>query len=216
MARPLLQAALDQTNGESALRAARVLAPEVDVIEAGTILCFADGAGIVERLRHQHPGHIILADLKVADTGAVLAEMMFSRGATWMTVICCAHISTMAAALKVAREHEGDIQIELYGDWTFDQAREWLASGLKQTIYHRSRDAQAAGKSWDQKDIDKIKRLADMGCEVSVTGGLNPEDISFFRGIPVRCFIGGRSLCEGEDPVSVARAFKSAIASEWS
>ena len=71
MARPLLQVALDYTNGDSALRAADVLAPEVDVIEAGTILCFAEGARIVERLHQQHPGHIVLADLKVADAGAV-------------------------------------------------------------------------------------------------------------------------------------------------
>jgi 3-dehydro-L-gulonate-6-phosphate decarboxylase len=215
MKRPLLQVALDHGDLDEALKSARLLAPEVDVLEAGTILCFADGARVVASLRQHFPRHIILADLKVADAGSVLAEMVFSKGATWMTVICCAPIATMEAALKVARTNNGDIQVELYGDWTFEQAAQWLRCGLVQMVYHRGRDAQKAGKAWDESDLEKIRRLVAMGCEVSVTGGLRPEDVPLFKGIPIKGFIGGRSLCESADPVAVARAFRRAIEQEW-
>lgn len=215
MKRPLLQVALDHTDLPSALAAARLVAPVVDVLEAGTILCFAEGARAVAEIRAAHPKHIVLADLKAADAGAVLAEMVFSRGATWMTVICCAPLATMKAALEVARKYDGDVQVELYGDWTFEQAADWLKLGLRQAIYHRGRDAQAAGKGWDEEDIAKVRRLAGMGMEVSVTGGLNPSDLPRFHGIPVKCFIAGRSLYDAADPAAAALEFRTVIEREW-
>ena len=215
MPRPLLQVALDQTDLPSALAAAQILAPDVDVLEAGTILCYAEGARAVETLRALHPDHILLADLKAADAGSVVAEMVFSRGATWMTCICSAPPATLEAALKIAKAHGGDIQMELYGDWTFRQAEEWKNIGITQAIYHRGRDAAAAGQSWGEEDLNKIRKLAEMGMEVSVTGGLSPEDLVLFKGIPVKCFISGRSLYGAEDPAAAAQAFKAAINEHW-
>lgn len=215
MSLPLLQVALDHTNLPPALAAAQVLSPEVDVIEAGTILCYAEGARAVETLRTLHPDHIILADLKAADAGSVVADMVFSRGATWMTCICSAPLATVKAALEIAEKHGGDIQMELYGNWTFDQAEEWKETGITQVIYHRGRDAAAAGQSWGKNDLNKIRKLAEMGMEVSVTGGLGPEDLVLFKGIPVKCFISGRSLYGVENPVKAARAFKAAIKQHW-
>ena len=215
MKKPLLQVALDHLNLPDALAASRSLAAEVDVLEAGTILCAAEGARAIAELRALYPKHTIVADLKVADAGAVLAEMVFSRGADWMTVICCAPYATMEKALEVGRTYKGDIQIELYGDWTFDQAAEWKRIGLKQAIYHRGRDAQAAGKGWDEDDLGKIRRLAEMGFEVSITGGLKPKDVAQFAGIPAKAFISGRTLYGSDDPAASARAFREAIACEW-
>lgn len=65
-----------------------------------------------------------------------------------MTVICCADINTTKGALDVAKEFNGDVQIELTGYWTREQAQEWRDAGIQQVVYHRSRDAQAAGVAW--------------------------------------------------------------------
>ncbi len=43
-----------------------------------------------------------------------------------MTVICCASLATMEAAQTQVKQ----IQIELYGDWTFEQAEKWLKLGI--------------------------------------------------------------------------------------
>lgn len=211
MKKPLLQVALDHTDLESALQSAQILAPELDVLEAGTILCYAEGVRAVEEIRKRYPKHIVLADLKAADAGSVVAKQVFDRGATWMTVICNAPFATMEAALEIARKHEGDIQVELYGDWTFDHARTWLTIGLTQVVYHRGRDAAAAGQKWSEKDLEKIKTLSDMGFEVSVTGGLAPSDLEYFKGIPVKAFIAGRSLYGADNPLQSVREFQQAI-----
>ena len=77
MTRPALQVALDYTVLNPALDAARRLAGHVDIIEAGTLLCFACGMDAVRALRADHPGRTLVADLKVADAGETLAELAF-------------------------------------------------------------------------------------------------------------------------------------------
>lgn len=215
MSKPLLQVALDHLDIPSALAATRSLVDEVDVLEMGTILCYAEGAKTVGMLRALYPKKMIVADLKAADAGGTVAEIVFSQGANWMTVICNAPYATMEAALEVARKYNGDLQIELYGDWTFEHAQKWRAIGLTQAIYHRGRDAGLAGQQWGEEDLGKIRRLADMGFEVSVTGGLNADDLWIFKGIPVKCFIAGRGLYGADNPAQAARDFKEAINKYW-
>ena len=135
-----------------------------------------------------------------------------------MTCICSATIPTMKAALKAIKEERGDqgeIQVELYGDWTFEEAQKWLDIGIEQAIYHQSRDALLDGESWGEKDLSKVKKLIDMGFRVSVTGGLSVETLKLFKGIDVYTFIAGRSLTEAEDPLSAAREFKDEIKRIW-
>lgn len=213
--KPRLQLALDHTVLASALQTVELLHPHVDIIEAGTILCFSAGLQAVSTLRARCPQHQLVADLKVADAGATLAEQAFSQGANWMTVICAAPLATMASALEVAQRYQGDIQIELFGRWTLDDARAWRELGIKQAIYHRGRDAQASGQTWGQQDLDTMKALSDLGIELSITGGITPTDLPLFKQIAVTAFIAGRALADAADPVAAARQFHTAINDIW-
>lgn len=208
---PKLQIALDNTTLSDALRSAKQVADEVDIIEAGTILCLAEGMEAVRCLRALYPDKIILADTKCADAGATVARNCADAGADWMTVICSAAIPTMTAA---ARELK-DVQIELYGDWTFDHAAQWQAAGLQQVVYHQSRDALLSGQSWGDADLEKIRRLAQMGFLVSVTGGLELDTLAMFAGIDVYTFIAGRGIRDAADPAAAAREFKAEISRIW-
>ena len=207
MALPLLQIALDDTNLESALHTANLVCDGVDIIEAGTILCVSEGVRTVSILRSLFKDKTIVCDLKVADAGDVLARKAFEAGANWMTVICAAPLATMLAAKDVAIEHNGDIQIELFGNWTFDNAKEWVQNGITQAIYHRGRDAEKSGQAWSDTDLDKMKKLSDLGICVSVTGGIKPEDIYLFKDINVKAFIAGRSIAKSCDPIAACNAF---------
>lgn len=217
MTRPLLQLALDNRSLADALTATRVLASEVDVLEAGTILVCAEGMQAVRALKALYPDRIVLSDIKAADAGSILADMCFSNGADWMTVICCAPIATVKSALAEAakRGPSYDVQIELTGSWTWDEAAAWRDAGLSQVVYHRGRDAQAAGQSWSDDDLSKLRRLADMGFALSITGGLTIDDLPLFAGLPVKVFIAGRAIRDAADPAAAARAFKVRIAELW-
>lgn len=215
---PKLQVALDNTSLADALAAIRDIGEHIDVIEIGTILHVAEGLEPVRAMRALYPDKIILADIKGADAGSLLAKQCYGAGATWMTVICCAEIPTMKGMLEVAKSYEADkdVQIELYGDWTWEHAKAWQAAGLEQVVYHRSRDAQAAGQNWGPKDLEKLKKLCDLGFKVTVTGGLTIEDIKLFKDLPIYCFIAGRSIRDAACPATAAQAFKAEIAKFWS
>lgn len=209
MSLPLLQIALDDTQLETALATAVKVADGVDIIEAGTILCVSEGVRTVNLLRKLFPNKTLVCDLKVADAGEVLAKKAFGNGANWMTVICAAPLATMLGAKKIAYEHNGEIQIELFGNWTFEDAKTWVKNGITQAIYHRGRDAQAAGQGWSQADLDKMKQLSDIGIQLSVTGGIDPQSIYLFKDINVKAFIAGRAIAGAPDPFKVCQEFKT-------
>lgn len=212
MSVPLLQIALDNTTLSGALKSAKAVGNEVDIIEAGTILCLAEGMEAVRCLRALYPDKIILADTKCADAGGTVAKMCADAGADWMTVICSATIPTMKAALKEVKE----LQVELYGDWTFEHAKAWKEAGITQAVYHQSRDALLSGETWSDSDLNKIKKLTGMGFKVSVTGGLEIETLKLFKDIDVFTFIAGRSIRDAENPDKAAKRFKEEISKYWS
>ncbi|AOY01107.1 3-keto-L-gulonate-6-phosphate decarboxylase UlaD [Jeongeupia sp. USM3] len=212
---PMLQIALDNQSMADAFKSTRLVAEHIDVIEVGTILCVAEGVRAVEELKALYPDKIVLADAKIADAGLILSKMCFEAKADWITVICCADINTVKGAVKTAREYGGDVQVELTGYWTWEQAEAWKSVGIEQVVYHRARDAQAAGHTWGEADIGAVRRLAEMGFKVTVTGGLALEDLPLFKGIPINVFIAGRSIRDAADPAAAARQFKHTIAELW-
>lgn len=224
MSKPLLQIALDSLSLEKAVADAKAAESVVDIIEVGTILACAEGMKAVKTLRALHPDHILVCDLKTTDGGAILAKMAFEAGADWLTVSAAAHPATKAACKKVADEIneanpelkiQKEIQIEIYGNWTFEDAQEWVDLGVKQAIYHRSRDAELAGKGWTEEDIEKMKKLSELGLELSITGGIVPEEIHLFKEIKnAKVFIAGRALV-GEKGKVTAEAIRSEVDKYW-
>lgn len=225
MSKPLLQIALDSLSLEKAVADAKQAESVVDIIECGTILACAEGMKAVSVLRALHPNHIIVCDLKTTDAGAVLAKMAFDAGADWLTVSAAAHPATKAACKKVADEFNAanpdlkvkkEIQIEIYGNWTLEDAKQWRELGVTQAIYHRSRDAELAGKGWTAEDIELMKTLSALGIELSITGGIVPEEIHLFKEIQnARTFIAGRALV-GEKGKATAEAIRTEIDKYWS
>ena len=208
---PLLQVALDNTSLEDAIESVMQYGHIIDIVEVGTVLHYAEGARATSALRKIFPNKILLDDIKGADAGC------FGAGADTMTAICSADVNTMISMLKVGKTYgpDKDVQVELYGDWTFAQAQSWLDAGLSQVVYHRSRDAELAGKKWSDSDIEKIAKLIEMGFKVTITGGLNVEDLVLFEGLDIHCVIAGRSIRGAKSPEQAALDFKAEIARIW-
>ena len=211
MAIPNLQIACDHSDLASALADITKVGEVVDIIEAGTILILQVGDEAVKCFRALYPNKIIVADTKCADAGGTVAKNCADAGANWMTCICSATIPTMKAAAKEVEE----VQVELYGDWTYEHAQQWLDAGITQAIYHQSRDALFAGETWGEKDLNRVKKLIEMGFRVSVTGGLDVETLKLFEGVDVYTFITGRGITAAENPKEAALAFKAEINRIW-
>lgn len=215
MSRPLLQLALDHTSLAPALADVQKFHDYVDIIEAGTLLCLSAGLKALNEIRPLCEDKKLVADWKVADAAETLSRIAFGAGADYMTIICAAPLATMEKGHQVAREFGGEIQIELFGNWTMEDAKAWRSIGIKQAIYHRGRDAQASGQVWSQEDLNKMKALSDLGFELSVTGGITPDSLHTFKDVHVKAFIVGRALSHAEDGLEAAHAFNDAMTAIW-
>ncbi|WEV51310.1 3-keto-L-gulonate-6-phosphate decarboxylase UlaD [Lactobacillus sp. ESL0731] len=208
---PKLQVALDSDNTAQAISVLRKVEDLIDVVEAGTILVYRDGLSAVRNLRAMAPDKIVLADVKCADAGTKCGKSCKDAGADWMTCINAATVPTMSNAQK-----EIEVQVELYEGWDDkDRMQQWLDNGIHQVVYHQSRDAKFAGQKWSEKDVENVKNLIKMGFKVSVTGGVHPEILKLFKGVPVYTFIAGRAIREADDPRAVAQQFKDEINKIW-
>ena len=214
--RPQLQIALDTFDMPSALRPLNAAISQVDVIECGTVLIIAEGLRAVREIRALYPNKTILADVRIAEAGAVISRACFEAGASWVSVVAGASMTTGEQVAKVAQEFGGEVQIELGETYDPEQAREWRRLGATQVIVHRSRDAEAAGKlTWGEDDKDRIRQLHQMGFKVTVTGGVTAKDLPFFQGVPVGVVISGRGIVKADDPLAAATELRETIGRVW-
>lgn len=215
MKRPLLQLALDNLSLEEALDSLKTGVDEaVDIIECGTILIGSEGRRVIGIIRKLYPDKILCADFKIADSGSVMGGMILDGKPDLMTVICSAHPMTMKA-VKDEIERRGldtEIQIELYGNWTFENVEEWKSMGIHHVILHHSRDKKGG---WSEEEIALTKKLCDAGMKVTVTGSIGYEDIDLFKGLPIYCIICGRSIRDASDPKAEALRMKEKLTKLW-
>ena len=217
MTRPRLQIALDKTDLPSALAPLQKAAAGIDVIECGTVLILAEGLRAVREIRALFPDKEILADIRIAEAGKLLSQMAFEAGASLVSVVAGASMTTVEQVCAVAAEPGGEVQIELADEWDdADRARRWRAAGAQHVIVKRSRDREAAGDlSWGADDLARVDELAGMGFTVTITGGITTDDLDVFAGHPVGIIIAGRSVVGADDPSSAAAELQAAIASVW-
>lgn len=208
-----LQIALDTYCMEDALRPLAQAEPHVDVIECGTVLIIAEGLRAVREIRALYPEKTILADVRIAEAGAKISRMCFEAGASWVSCVAGASLTTIDQVVKVAQEFNGEVQVELGETYDADRARAWAKLGVKHVIVKRSRDLEAAGTlTWSDTDIARVKELSDMGFTVTVTGGIKHGELKVFEGAPVGVVIAGRTIVNADNPAESAKALQSEIA----
>lgn len=213
--RPLLQVALDELILDDALKVLATGVDEVvDIIECGTILIGSEGRKVVQEIRNKYPNKKIVADFKIADSGKVMAGMLLDGKPDYLTVICSAHPKTMKAVVDEINDRElnTEVQIELYGNWSFNEIDKWKQLGIRHVVLHHSVDEK---DPWNEKELSIVKALLSYDIKVTVTGGIDLNTIELFKGLPIFCIIAGRSIRKAIDPKLEAQKMKDKIIEIW-
>jgi 3-hexulose-6-phosphate synthase / 6-phospho-3-hexuloisomerase len=172
MNKPVLQVALDLLELDRAL----VIAKEsvlggADWIEAGTPLIKSEGMAAVRAISEQFPDRTIVADMKVADTGAMEVEMAAKAGATVICLLGDADDAVIADAVRAASAFGVRLMADLIN--TKDpvaRAKELEALGIDIIVAHVGIDQQMVGKN----SIDLLASLVgNLTVPVAVAGGLD-------------------------------------------
>ena len=177
----LLQLALDIPHAGAVRRLLDQTAFGVDIIELGTPLLIRYGTDIISGIRRDYPGTKILADLKIADAGAVESGLAFDAGADIVTVLGTAHQATLREAGEQAKRSGGRIMADLITAREVDEAvrlaRALDLAGLDFICLHTAFDTQGQEDSEPMPErIDRVGAVVHRA-GLAVAGGLNPRMI---------------------------------------
>ncbi|MDD1681433.1 MAG: orotidine 5'-phosphate decarboxylase [Methanoregula sp.] len=174
MTKAILQVALDLLDMKRALQIAQEsLDGGADWIEAGTPLIKSEGIGAVRQLRDRFRKATIVADMKVADTGAIEVEMAAKAGADIVCILADADDAVVADAVRAARLYGIRLMADLINVQD-PQARagQLEAMGVDIICAHVGIDQQMTGKD----SLDLLSRLAGrVQIPVAVAGGIDAE-----------------------------------------
>lgn len=148
---PLVQLALDFPTIEEALAAAEVgVRAGVDILEAGTPLIVAQGAGVVGKLARAFPKMPILADYKTMDSGFKNVQITHREGGHYMTVCANAADETVQSAIAEGRKTGIKVVTDTIG--VKDQAgraRQCVEWGVDMLYLHFAADQRRANPAGD-------------------------------------------------------------------
>lgn len=148
---PLVQLALDFPTIEEALAAAEVgVRAGVDILEAGTPLIVAQGAGCIGALARAFPKMPILADYKTMDSGFKNVLITQKQGGHYMTVCANAADETVQSAIREGKATGIQVVTDTIG--VKDQvarARQCVEWGVDMVYLHFAADQRRAHPTGD-------------------------------------------------------------------
>ena len=114
MKKAVLQVALDLLELKRALQIAQEsIDGGADWIEVGTPLIKSEGMSAIRSMRERFPDSVIVADMKIADTGTLEVEMAAKAGANIVCVLADADDAVIEEAVRAARQYGIRIMADL-------------------------------------------------------------------------------------------------------
>jgi 3-hexulose-6-phosphate synthase/6-phospho-3-hexuloisomerase len=210
MKKAILQVALDLLDLKRALQIAQEsVEGGADWIEAGTPLIKSEGIQAVRTLRDQFPHATIVADMKIADTGAIEVEMAAKAGADIVCILADADDAVVADAVRAARLYGIRLMADLINA-ADPQARavELESMGIDIICAHVGIDQQMTGKD----SLDLLATLAGkVHIPVAVAGGIDAQGAAEAVRRGAGIVIVGGWIVRSADVTASARMIRAAM-----
>jgi len=174
MNKAILQVALDLLELKRALQIAHeAVLGGADWIEAGTPLIKSEGMQAIRSLREHFPHSTIIADMKVADTGALEVEMAAKAGADIVCILADADDSVIAEAVRAARKYGIRLMADLINVIDpLSRASQLESMGVEIICAHAGIDQQMTGKD----SLELLNQLSTGShALIAVAGGIDAE-----------------------------------------
>jgi len=207
--RKKLQLALDLLEIDRAIQIVKETSEHIDIIEAGTPLIKSEGMAAVRAIREAFPNHVIVADMKTMDTGAIEVEMAAKSGAEIVAIMGGADDSTIEDAVRSARKYGVSMMADLLSvDDPVSRAKELEELGIDCICVHVGIDQQMKGVD----TLEILKNVVDaVNIEVAVAGGLDSETAAQAASIGADIIIVGGAITRSGDSASAAANVRGAI-----
>ena len=212
---PKLQVALDLESMEDALELASMVAPYIDIIEAGTPLIKSEGIRVVRKLKKSHPNKLICADLKIADAGYLEVRMAAKANADIVTVLADAYNITIEETLRAAKEFNVDIMADLIMSRKSAKRLEeiidinYQSTQLSYALVHSGLDRQESRHS-PLSELESVSHVKSR-LRLAIAGGIQVSDLPKLLSYPLDIIIIGGAITKSKHPDKVAEMFHNAV-----
>ncbi len=200
--------ALDVLEVERAIQIAKeAVEGGADWIEAGTPLIKSEGMDAIRKLKAAFPDHVILADMKTVDTGAMEVEMAAKAGADIVILLGSADNSTIQDSIRAARKYGVKLMADLMssGD-PVKRAKELAGLGIDYINIHVGIDQQMVGEE-PVRILEKIK----LDVPVAVAGGIDEQSAAKAVLSGASIVIVGGNIVRSSDVTASTRAIRESI-----
>ena len=209
-----LQLALDAADIAGALSLLDLVHDLVDIVEVGTPLMISEGVRAVRRVREEHSGLAILADLKIMDAGRYEADLGFEAGADIVTVLGVAQDETVRGAVQSARGNHGRVMADLISvPNPADRAGELIRLGVDYVCVHTPHDLAGSAGTGIESLVELLHRLAGAVPPeaIAVAGGIDARAIEALAPLGMEIAVVGGAISAAADPRGVAEACARAL-----
>lgn len=204
-----IQLACDFYHLYDALQLLELIGDEIDIIEVGTDLMFAEGAKAIKVIKDLYPQKVVLSDLKVMDGGKELGAMVYDYGADIFTVLGVAPEETVQAACAVAKQYHKKVCVDMINVTdNIERAKKFINWGADYLCVHTA-DDQKEHVTFYHHLKDYSESIGAQHC--SIAGGLNPESIRSIRQYEPEIIVVGGYVTQAKDPVKAVREIKEAM-----
>ncbi|PKL65562.1 MAG: bifunctional hexulose-6-phosphate synthase/ribonuclease regulator [Methanomicrobiales archaeon HGW-Methanomicrobiales-3] len=208
MKKAVLQVALDLLDLSRALQIAHeAVLGGVDWIEAGTPLIKSEGMHAIRALRKEFPESTLVADMKIADTGALEVEMAAKAGADIVCILADADDAVVKEAVRSAGKYGVRLMADLINVTDpVSRARQLESMGIDIICAHTGIDQQMTGKD----SLEFLHQLsANTGLPLAVAGGIDADTAGIAVKTGADIVIVGGWIVRSADVTGSARKIRS-------
>ncbi|MFA6224975.1 MAG: 3-hexulose-6-phosphate synthase [Methanoregula sp.] len=210
MKKAVLQVALDLLELKRALQIAQEsIDGGADWIEVGTPLIKSEGMSAIRSMRDRFPDSVIVADMKIADTGTLEVEMAAKAGANIVCVLADADDAVIEEAVRAARLYGIRLMADLINVKDPISCACHLESlGVDMICAHVGIDQQMTGRN----SIELFTTLSDkVHIPLAVAGGIDAESAGDAVRYGVDIIIVGGNIVRSADVTGSTKKIRVAM-----
>ncbi len=204
-----LQVALDFVDLPRALKVARLaLAGGADILEIGTPLIKSYGMDAVRRFRAEFRDAVLVADMKIMDTGRLEVETAAKAGANIVTVCSASGLATVRECVEAGLNYGAEIFLDFIGVSEISQIKEFLSLSVNYFGIHIPIDEQMRGRTTSFL-LSELREMTTI--PIAVAGGINSETAAGIVEGGAEIIIVGGAITKAKNPQGETEKIKKAI-----
>lgn len=203
-----LQAAIDLTSIDDALRLMEKIHPYVDIVEIGSFLGLIEGFSALTKMKRAYPDKLVLSDAKIVDGGYDISAAAFDAGADIVTTIGMTNNETCMGLVRAAHERGKWAMADTIGVANLaERVRELDDMGFDYILVHTAHDMLNCISA--PIEALKVIKANVRHAKAGISGGITPRQMPEIVAEKPDWVVVGSALYQAADPLSVARALKS-------